>query len=115
MRSGLEMSEFAASRPPVGSSRRIGTASQRMTGMMMNGATTAMPANIAIVIAIAAVRGEAAGLALVAEPERPAEPDAGEEQREPDHEPALGGGRRTWALPRTARIGEMRPARRAGQ
>ena len=49
VRSGLERSESAASRPPVGSSRRSGTASQRMTGRMMNGAAAAMPANIAIV------------------------------------------------------------------
>ena len=52
VRSGLERSESAASRPPVGRSRRTGTASQRMTGRMMNGAAAAMPANIAIVIRI---------------------------------------------------------------
>jgi hypothetical protein len=52
VRSGLERSESPASRPPVGNTRRIGTASQRITGRMTKGAATAMPANIAIVMRI---------------------------------------------------------------
>ena len=38
VRSGLDSSESAASRPPVGNSRRSGHASQRMTGRITNGA-----------------------------------------------------------------------------
>jgi hypothetical protein len=52
VRSGFDRSESAASRPPVGSTRRMGTASQRMTGRMTNGAATAIPANNAIVMTI---------------------------------------------------------------
>src|SRR5215213_7020460 len=60
VRSGLDSSESAASRPPVGRSRRTGTPSQRTTGRMMNGAAAAMPANIAIVIRIPKHLGDSA-------------------------------------------------------
>ena len=52
VRSGLERRASAARRPPVGSTRLIGTASRGPPGMIRNGAAIAIPANIAIVMTI---------------------------------------------------------------
>ena len=87
--SGLESSASAASRPPVGSTRFIGTASHRTTGRIRKGDAMAMPANIAIVIDDSGVGGDAPGTALAAEPERTPEPEARKEQGEADGEAPL--------------------------
>ena len=116
VRSGLDRSESAASRPPVGSRRRIGTASQRIDRHDHERRGDRHAGEHRHRHRDPAVGGEAAGLALAAEPERAAEPEPGKEQREARSRAAASMRvRRTWASPSTARIGEIRPARRAGQ
>ena len=68
--------------PAAGRAARAGsgTASQRMTGRMTNGAAMAMPANIAIVITIPPKAARPPVSLSLAEPERAAEPEPREEQ-----------------------------------
>ena len=86
---------------------------RRTSGRITNGATSAIPKKIAIVPAIPAAATTVVDLVGGAEPERPGEADADQDQ--PEHGPrGPAGGRAAPRCPSTARIGEVRPARRAG-
>ncbi len=112
VRAGFERAESAASRPSTGARRRTGHESTRVRGEIRNGATSAIPKKIAIVPAIpAAITGVVVSSAA---PSRNAPARPGAISRAPASARAGRGRVRTPSEPSTARIGAIRPARRAG-
>ena len=112
VRVGFERAESAAILPSTGESLRIGHESAAASGLIRNGASKAMPKKIAIVPPMPAAT--TAVVVSSAAPSRNAPASPGMIKAAPITAREGRSSSRTPWVPRIARIGAMRPARRAG-
>ena len=112
VRDGSERAESAAIRPSTGAIRRTGHDSAATRGATTNGAISAIPKKIAIVPAIPAAATTVVVSSAAPSQNAPASPAA--INTAPSAARRGRGRARRPSVPSTARMGEVRPARRAG-
>ena len=112
VRDGSERAASAASRPSTGKTMRTGQESTFTSGRITNGATIAIPKKIAIVPAIPAAATTGVVSSAAPSQNAPARPMTIRATPSTARR-GLACARRP-SVPSTARIGEVRPARRAG-